>query len=529
MAQPSRIPAWKRLGLKLQDSDQSAEHHSSAKQDNQPNGSSRDQAKVVQSPAQSSNHPADINNSHLGKRKHEHEPAETNKKSKNSKHQTVDSSLTRNVTPPAVQVDKPESPKPASDARPKGDSNYRKKKPKRGGGQRASNDASSLAPVHSKVNGTKSSGPILRTPSLSPGYGTTLLASTETDHYETPMPQSTSTSPPPSRADRRKSVTFTPDTKTVDGNSAANLFKKWVKEQKTAGVSETEISQFVPPPKIHPANDLPSPETKNVKKSKKAKKAAATSTAADGDVNETAAEAPASAAANPKKDPSRYLDYLTAYHTDRPNWKFNKAKQNDVLNNALNIFRIPEDYSDALIAYVQGLQGAGVIQRLKQQCTTAIEEIEAAGTEDSDMDDPKDRQAAQDEALKDHLTKQRKRRRLDRDVENMVGHPYTEGYIRRLKKNRAQALVKALNIAEPAPAPAPARANVGANQKVARNKKRRSDISSDESSDSSSSEKSSSSEESSSEESSSEEESSDDDSDSESSDSSSSSESEDSD
>jgi hypothetical protein len=63
----------------------------------------------------------------------------------------------------------------------------------------------------------------------------------------------------PSKADRRKSVTFTPDTKTSDGNSASNLFKKWVAEQKGSGAdfTQAEVSQFTEPPKVHIANSNP--------------------------------------------------------------------------------------------------------------------------------------------------------------------------------------------------------------------------------------------------------------------------------
>ncbi|PVH95896.1 hypothetical protein DM02DRAFT_617568 [Periconia macrospinosa] len=495
MAQTSnRQPAWKRLGLKLQNGDQSTQEHAPQNHQHQHDEVSRERGGAVQSPSHVSLDPIDLKKSQLGKRKHEHEPAEKNKKSKTSKHQSVEQDTIQKSPPATGHANNPVNPEPVSNARPKGDANYRKKKNQRNGRNattEAHSDSRSLKP---KVKDSALKRP--RTPSLSPDPG--LLASTETDFHQGQLPQNSSSSPPPPRPDRRKSVTFTPDTKTVDGNSASNLFKKWVQDQKaTEEFTEAEVAQFAPPPKVHPANGIPPTETKDTKKAKKAKKSTAQSTPTISEAKGVTTEPKAPAAANKKKDPSRYLDYLTAYHTDRSNWKFNKAIQNDVLSNALNIFRIPEEHSEALIAYVQGLQGAGVIQRLKQQCATAIEEIEAAGT-DSDMDDPKDRKAAQEQALKEQLTKQRKRRRLDRDIDNALGHPYSEGYIRRLKKGRAQALLKALNIAAPAPAPALApspRTNGEMNQKPTRKRKQRlEDISSDESTDSSSSEESSESE-----------------------------------
>lgn len=485
------IPAWKRLGLKLQNSDQSSEVHVPKNQDSQHDESPRERVDVKQSPSQTTVHPIESKKSQLGKRKHEQDPAETNKKSKISEHPNNDKPAIQEAPSPAVHVEES-----AAVSKPKGDSNYRKKKNQRNG-KHAAADASLRVP-NTKVKGSKA---LPRTPSLSPGIGSTLLASTETDYHEPPRPQNSSSSPPPARTDRRKSVTFTPDTKKVDGNSASNLFKKWVQEQKTTEeFTEAEVAQFEAPPKVHPANDVPPSDNKDAKKAKKSKKSASTSDSTPASTEAKGAPAatetiPAITTTNPKKDPSIYLNYLETYHTDRPNWKFNKAKQNDVLANALNIFRIPESHSAALIAYVQGLQGAGVIQRLREQCITALDEIEAAGGTDSDMDDPAARKAAQDEALKTHLSKQRKRRRLDRDVENLVGHPHGENYVRRMKKGRAEALLKALGMAMPAPAPAkalPERVGAVVDQKPARKRNRRTeDVSSDESSDSSSSEESS--------------------------------------
>lgn len=170
------------------------------------------------------------------------------------------------------------------------------------------------------------------------------------------------------------------------------------------------------------------------------------------------------------------------------------------MDNALNIFRIPDTYSEALVEYVKGLQGAGIIERLRNRWFKAIEEIDEAERRNP-MDE---REALKEAALQERLAKERKRRRLEGDIENMVDHPYSEGYIRRLKRSRAEALCSALQIAMPA-APTPqfglrqmAQQNPSEPaQSVARKRKRRTDISSDESSDSSSSEEESSSEESS--------------------------------
>jgi hypothetical protein len=484
-----RTPAWKRLGLKLkndqsggetrQDENHVAEHQhgeSHTARSGSPDVGLHASVKVQESSPS------------LGKRKHAAEDdGQIVKKSR--KVQTHDSPHEEvgQTAPTFTQLDggatapTSKAADPSDKPRPKGDPNYRKKKGRKNDQHNSRKSAPAMV-VETRP----------RTPSLSPGPpdqlsdGATLLVSTETDfpdsssaaaHKSTKKlgkgrdSNSASSSLSP-RIDRRKSVTFTPDTKTADGNSASNLFKKWAHEQKgsSAEFSQSEVVQFAPPPKSHPANDIPTPNStdtkaeKNVRKAeRKAKKSAPGSQLGPSDpkpqeaqqelVGNSEQTATTAVSGGKKKDTSRYTDYLMQYHSDRSNWKFNKAKQNDVLDNALNVFRIPEDYLEALIAYVKGLQGAGVIERLKQRCASAIEELDR---EIDAMDDAETRKAMEEEALQERLSKERKRRRLEGDVEGLLGHPHSDGYIRRLKRRRAQALMTALNLAAPAPAPAPA-------------------------------------------------------------------------
>ncbi|KAF2682920.1 hypothetical protein K458DRAFT_305886 [Lentithecium fluviatile CBS 122367] len=503
-----RIPAWKRLGLKLKRNQSGEETQGDEHQVAEHQHSDRD---IVWGDTLKDEQPAirraEESSLRLGKRKHlaEHDD-QASKKSRKTQEEHDPHGDTAEVISNITHLDKGASELAASVAptsdtpRPKGDPNYRRKKGRR------SEQHDERKPVSEQTNESpEASGRNLgrrpRTPSLSPGQqdlasdGATLFVSTETDFPVMPATvaskkqvlstkKSTTNSASSSlspRVDRRKSVTFTPDTKTVDGNSASNLFKKWVQEQKGSVVefSQAEIAQFAPP-KSHPANDIPSPSA----------------------TSNNASITPAVSIRGKKKDPSRYTAYLTQYYIDRSNWKFNKAKQNDVLENAPNIFRIPDTHEEALIAYIKGLQGAGVIERLKQRCTTAIKELDI---ETSTMDDPEVRKAAQEEALQEHLSRESKRRRVESDIENMLGHPYSEGYIRRLKRARAEALLTALNVAAPAPVHAKPQTN-GSSKKFSpepvrplpsRRISRKSDASSDESSDSSSSEESASSSESS--------------------------------
>lgn len=569
-----RIPAWQRLGLKLHKSDQSTSQnglHLAEHRNDTPAGEGRDSLNSlhpsVEPPGQSA--------SKLGKRKHREHPAEGEGESlRKSKKEPRTGNASLNAVPTSVDenaqqelqnyavvpgVHDASTPGLAAAAlsrdnlqKPKGDPNYRRKK-----GRRQVEETKHLQTVnHMPFR-----------PSLSPGQPdlaadeATLVVSTETDFPPSPTtPQkllktqtsarqdsNTKLSSSPSRTDRRKSVTFTPDTKTTDGNSASNLFKKWVQDQNGPGAefTQAEVAQFAPPPTLHPANQSsPStPTTKEDRKAKRAEKKAKQSSknSSKGNVEpdhsssqgvdaHRSERSPPSTAPVPKtakhgqeqteskikegqpvgkkKDPSRYLNYLTQYHTDRPNWKFNKAIQNDIIDNCLNIFRIPDEHAEALIEYVKGLKGAGVVERLKQSCKNTIAEIDTANEQEtSAMDDPDVRKAAQEEALQERLSKERKRRRVEGDVENMSQHPYPDGYVRRLKRARAETLLTALNIAAPVPAASPLQVNgtagLGTSHKRSliqrklppKKKLRTTAVSSDESSDSSSSEESSSEEE----------------------------------
>lgn len=563
------VPAWKRLGLKLAhfpDGNQSGDPVSGLDVPQSP-----EQRRELSGPRESNDDirraaatpPENVNLPSLGKRKTLDAPAEDDrhafKKSKRGEevsHGTAEDSLiapSQEGTGPSDSI----LPTPSTSDKPKGDSNYRKKKTK---GPRAP-PKEKAALKHGSPNAQSAPA---RSPSPAEvnfaDDGTTLLPSTEIDFLasdpaattkrskktsrDTIKDIATSLDCTPPQTDRRKSVTFTPDTKTADGNSASNLFKKWVLDQKGADAdfSAAEVAQFAPPPGVHPANGIPTSQgltakeekeaRKSEKKSKKKQKEISStepkgdegaekqpertksSAAAGKSATESNQETPnTSSKPTPKgkkKDPSVYRSYLSQYHNDRANWKFNKAKQNDVLDNALNIFRIPDEYLEALLEYTKGLKGANIVERLTKRCNTTLTELDEEEKKImSTMDDAQVREAAKQEALDERLFKEKKRRQLDGDIESLSSHPYSEGFIRRLKRHRAEALLGALNLAapiRPVPAPPPRR---GVGQKVVfddlgpsiapkpvRKRKSRTDISSDSSSSDSSSSSESDSEDS---------------------------------
>jgi hypothetical protein len=426
----------------------------------------------------------------LGKRKHVDEAAEapdaSSKKRKQSEALAEQNGNTgEGRVPTTTEVNGTGSdavePKPqAKQTTPKGDPNYRKKKglkkvrqslDRRQFNADSSADSFGEARDHlapSPTNGdTRTSLAVSTETALEPPLDSVPLRKTKLSKAlrENSVSETPARSTPPALL-RRKSVTFTPDTKTVDGNSASTLFKIWVAEQKLAGAEFTsaDVEQFVPPPKIHPANDLPAPSlTQAQGKGEKKSKRAGDREGSERGVSPTVTGAPVkgvttseeknSDSVKPegsrKKNSSYYLSYLSEYHNSRSNWKFNKAKQAELLKNALNVFRIPAEHEEALVAYIKGLQGAGARDRLSQACRDIIDEKDNGKL--STMDDPEVRKAAQEEAMKERVEKQKKRRRMEADMEGLADASDPAEFIRKIKKKRASALLKALSASAPLP------------------------------------------------------------------------------
>ncbi|KAF2011064.1 hypothetical protein BU24DRAFT_52309 [Aaosphaeria arxii CBS 175.79] len=525
MAQDSNfVPAWKRLGLKLRSDGQSGD---TAPDVNEPQNTARRSIEQRNGPKSGNEDsvphvvPTEIGTpSKLGKRKHVDNSAE-------EQHQTPKKSKTKQSSPESAPIAPAVDPVAAAKSTPqagnsKGDPNYRKKKTKRptggsSGESRRLDDGSTLLP--STENGYSASLRLATPEQARFNPSSSHEASNATLHSS------------PSRADRRKSVTFTPDTKTSDGNSAQNLFKKWVSEQKSeeGGFSSAEVNQFAPPPKSHPANDMPTSQPVRTEEASKKKKQKKNNGKADNKTPTDSQTAKSGTDSQPrdtnvskgKKDFSLYTSYLTQYHEDRDNWKFNKAKQNSLLDNALNIFRIPNEHMDALVAYVQGLKGASLVDRLIERCETKIKELDGMSPKTA-LTDEEARDFARLEALDDQLSREKRRRQTNADLEQIAGHPFPEAFVGRLERRRAAALLEALNMSSPFAPKEPLKQPVAhlkfgddTPMPLVRNsqkRKSRTDISSDESSSDSSSEDSSS-DESSSEDPSSDESSSEEDSD----------------
>ncbi|KAJ4404258.1 hypothetical protein N0V91_005951 [Didymella pomorum] len=533
----TRIPAWRRLGLALQSEAQTGVAVPEPTTSN--GGESKPVATleaVIESqvPVESSIEPAQNGkSSKLGKRKHQHEPAEESEPTSTKKSRTVAerTNIQEDSFTEAPVVSQEDHAMPDSTTEPptstpakSGDPNYRQGKKKKA--KLTPKDRKKLA----QQKGQEETGP--SPPEAVPvRTRATLLASTEIDHspapsFSTPTKhqpilrdRSKDSSGSPPRNDRRKSVAFTPDTKRVDGDSGQTWFKKWAAEQKgedpeaIAQPSFTSAPATIDEPKEAPKSERKDKKTKKDKALAKDKDAAAFAASAAAKEEQVEpvtqpadsskdSKTQAAPSKGKKKDPSVYISYLTQYYIDRDNWKFNKAKQNDVVDNALNIFRIPDEHSEALLEYIKGLKGAGVIERLKEKTLATIKELDAEDAKAPAAMDADAHKVAKAAALQERVAKEKKRRKVEGDLATYADHPHSDAEIRRMRRSRAEALLSMLGRTAPIlPAPKPTTSinpmmqNL-APQDRARKRKRRTDVSSDESSSDSSSDDSSSDEES---------------------------------
>ncbi|KAK3115647.1 hypothetical protein LTR53_004800 [Teratosphaeriaceae sp. CCFEE 6253] len=188
---------------------------------------------------------------------------------------------------------------------------------------------------------------------------------------------------------RRKSVTFTPDTKTEDTDSAQRLFKQWSSE-------EAEQQQAV-----ERSDQLTSTGPEPAKAAKREKKAKP---------QHSAAKAPDRRPSTPSSEGEtpEYVRYLEQYHTDKAFWKFNKNKQKDLLKHLFDIQRIPAAHDGAIIEYLKGLQGAAAQQRVlddAEEVLAGILETQGRSAEIDGMESHGARRAAYEVALQREIDK----------------------------------------------------------------------------------------------------------------------------
>jgi hypothetical protein len=171
---------------------------------------------------------------------------------------------------------------------------------------------------------------------------------------------------------RKKSVTFTPETKIEDGDSIKQLFSAWVAEQKTQDPSfqpkSSQVFNTPQPPKVEEQVDTTLNEKERRVKRVKVKKAEEKTEQPQSTTKQRKPKSPKpSKITKATKAPTRpFLLYLRQYHESRDAWKFNKNHQNHLLKHVFNVEVIPSDHAHLIYEYVRGLQG-GVRTRLRDE------------------------------------------------------------------------------------------------------------------------------------------------------------------
>ncbi|KAI7210730.1 hypothetical protein KC333_g8071 [Hortaea werneckii] len=291
----------------------------------------------------------------------------------------------------------------------------------------------------------------------------------------------------PRKASHRKSVTFTADTKAHDAESNSD--------------GETAEEEPSGTPQATAPEQPASPENKLSKKEKKRLKQQQKSSASSEGKN---ADDRATQVKKPKhQGTAEYVEYILQFYNDKANWKFNKNKQTELLKHLFNPWRIPAQYDDALVAYIEGLQGARAQQRVIEDAEAVLKallEKQESDVNVESMDSRTSRKAAYEAAVKREIEKVKQVGRSEYDE-----HQLLEMKKEMEKAQRADAVLAALlskelepPVAPPAPSAASAAAdsltNGNEEEKKAskpdqkrKKRKARTQVSSDESSSSDSS------------------------------------------
>ena len=244
---------------------------------------------------------------------------------------------------------------------------------------------------------------------------------------------------------RKKSVTFTSETKKEDGDSAQKLYQVWSFSQQGGEEEFTpeEAAKF-PPLKVHPANleahttpAEPSPKKQRSKTKDKPKRGEAESTFEKVLVDEET-----------EGTPSRpgYITYIERFHSARDSWKFNKAHQSSLLK---HVFDIPPEHQEAFSSYIKGLKGQAVGRLII--AAKAVLKGEAEGEQvtkdegDEDMEDPEERKRSQDRAMKRELQRTKIRLRESGDIEESKTAEFKD---KLRKRKMAEAILRELGDAD---------------------------------------------------------------------------------
>lgn len=235
---------------------------------------------------------------------------------------------------------------------------------------------------------------------------------------------------------RKKSVTFTPETKIEDGDSIKQLFSAWVAEQKnqedlsapvfqtpqystveqsfdtTLDEKERRVKRVKPSKQEKADSKEDPPKAKDSRKQKK-KETGQTPVAPESEESLKPTEQSKSKKARKPKTakslttptstlPEKpFLAYLKQYTDSRSTWKFNKNHQTHLLKHIFNIDIVPSVYAYYIYEYVKGLQG-GVRTRLRDSALAVkVKDLEEAFP--ADMEHPEQQKKEYESAMNEYV------------------------------------------------------------------------------------------------------------------------------
>lgn len=262
-----------------------------------------------------------------------------------------------------------------------------------------------------------------------------------------PIPSSSSPQASKAASKGRKSVSFTPETKTEDGDSTRELFAQWVTEQKAADPSFTPRQSASALNPGTAASDLftsaqfdQPPGVKKPKKPKLKKRSEVASSEASQFSTDKLPIAPA-------------LNYLTAFTDSSSGWKFSKNHQNYLLKHLFDLDKIPDFYDTAIYKYLLGLKGASSRQRIRSTALQKrkdnemwLSDLLSAELGDDEMGRKRKREAyerawkREKERSKD-LEHEKEERDREKKRWELKGKQYTDWEKRVLERKRAETVL----------------------------------------------------------------------------------------
>ncbi|KAL8693955.1 MAG: hypothetical protein Q9218_001313 [Villophora microphyllina] len=202
----------------------------------------------------------------------------------------------------------------------------------------------------------------------------------------------------------RKSVSFTPETKTEDGESSRDLYNSWLTSQKKSDPSfdpslygqdalRTVTPRSIAPSESSGETSIAASESADVKRPTKKKKKKKRNKSKSTTVTPTSSATPSSTTTSAVipithtvKDPSPNvhhpaLTYLTQHHSSRTDWKFSKSRDSYIIRHIFSLAHIPASYDPALHDYLKRCESPAARKRIREQA------LEVNGEKDAWLDD----------------------------------------------------------------------------------------------------------------------------------------------